>query len=176
MAGITVARLVAHAADFAALISRQPMIIRKKWCVDISSERKTLIGFIVAVQTKPQVLPLFLNMPDGERGPLFGAACQKYASQKKRQSYLQSGVSGHMFFQRCPCTVQTGTSTVNIRILRRPKAGHRHQNKDPSCNPLKPTAGVRLPEFAFRGRGKRTRSGLFRIYPHCTEQKGHRNS
>jgi hypothetical protein len=89
MAGITVARLVAHAADSPALIGHQSMVIRKKRCMDKSTEGKILIGFIVAVHTKPQVFSFFLGMPDGERWPLFSSACQKYSGQNKRQSYLQ---------------------------------------------------------------------------------------
>ena len=120
MAGITVARLVAHAADFPALIGHQSMAIRKKRCMDKSSEGKILIGFIVAVQTKSQVLSFFLDMLDGERWPFFSGACQKYSSQNKHQPYLQSCMSGHMFSQRCPCTVQTEMSPVSRHILKRP--------------------------------------------------------
>jgi len=56
--------------------------------MDKSSERKTLISFIVAVQTKPQILTFFLDMSDGERWPFLCGARQKYPSQNKRKSCI----------------------------------------------------------------------------------------
>jgi len=76
MAGVAVTRLVAHVADIPTLITRQSMVIRKKWRVHKSSKREIFIGFIVAFQAKSQVLPIFLNMPDGYGWTLFSGACQ----------------------------------------------------------------------------------------------------
>jgi hypothetical protein len=108
MTGITVARLVTHAADAPALIGHQAMVIREKRCVDKTSEGKILIGFIVAVQTKPQILPFFLDMPNGQRWPFFGGACQKYSSQNNHQPYLQKCISGHMFSRTVPAWFKAG--------------------------------------------------------------------
>ena len=59
------------------------MIICKKRCVNKSPEGKVFVGFIMAVQTKAQVLSVFLRMPDGDGWTLFSGACQKNAHQDK---------------------------------------------------------------------------------------------
>jgi len=65
MAGITIAWLVAHGTYIAALISHQSVVICKNRCMGKSSEGKILVSFIVTIQTKPQILTIFLGMSDG---------------------------------------------------------------------------------------------------------------
>jgi hypothetical protein len=93
MAGIARAWLVTHTADIATLIGHHSVVIRKKWCMDKSSEGEVFIGFIMTVQTKSQIFPIFQGVTDGYGWTFFHCACHKCTGQYKGQNHFQQGLS-----------------------------------------------------------------------------------